>query len=213
MKVIAEEQYNISTTDFEYALHISPSFNYRKEIQYGDIVCFKGEYTDTVGYVADLDDSKAKVVWLAGVSEWEPQQDLLVLPLQLGLEFLDFTVSNYKCESFALEWVRVINGLVLNKDKAEKEIKIGDMVYFSVPFLTYDKVTDSVTDTKFKRTVKLYKELDQFVIYKAPLFPQNGYQDYNNAFYLREKDGMTLYYLGIGKEIRTILSGLASNSK
>lgn len=203
MEVLDEANY-----DIENKIHItkkeviiSEDYAYRDNFQYGDIVGHRGG--GIYGYVYAISEDEVKVAWMCGHSEWENKHKLLIFPLTKGIELLNWTAKQCRCDSLLMDWVKNVNGYSEEFAGRVANLDILGNKFNQVNFVEWDNDKKIVIDKKFKRDIKLYRQVGNYILYIAKLFPFAGYR---NVFYLREKEGEKIYFAGIEDEVRKTLA-------
>ena len=170
-------------------LKLDPDMKYESCTGVGDIVALKND-TKKIGVVSFIDDEKINVDWLDTSKTEEFACDLVLLPINIGLKFIENSpILNL--------WEDLSNGK--NDSLDLKCLYLNDLVINEVPFIKAFKNTNTLMDKKFKRKFNLYKKFGPNQIYRTNLYTikngKIGFDDSRFVYYLLQNH--VVYYLGI----------------
>lgn len=201
---------DISFNKKDNNLEIGDNYNYRNDFRIGDIVTSNN---NDFGYVYKFltDDTEVKVCWAFNHSDWENKCDLLIVPIEYGLDLLTFTVKRNKCDYYPVkEWLALINGKL---DNYNRECLFEDSDMPKVDFIKYDKDKNTLIDKKIDRNIKIYKDFNRYSLYKASVFNGQKLDSWKKVFYIYDKASGKVYFAGIDEEIRKTLAILFKRDK
>ena len=196
--------YNIAiNVDKKRNLIIGNDYIYRRDFREGDVVTANNV---DFGYVYKIDNNnkEVKVEWGFGFCDWENNIDLLIVPYEYGIESLYNTANRHRVDPVVKGWLKVINGYSYNNVSC----LFNDSEYKKVDFIKYKD--GSLYDEKIDRTIKLYREVGKYTVYKAPMFDGTSLRYLDQVFYIFDSETKEVYFGGIKDEIRVTLAILYS---